>query len=232
MNTMIENEIRKNRYRPQIETFTSILQKHHNLDPSEKILDFGCGNGIETGYLHLLTGAQAYGIDVKQTFDLQALSMARLSNYDGYRIPFADGFFDLVYSFHVLEHVGDLHNSLSEVRRVLKSGGMAYFGVPNKERIIGYIGMPEKSFFEKIRQNCVDWKLRLGHRFENTLGAHAGFRESELLSLMTDFFSTVLSVTDQYYHFKHHRLRQVSSLIMRTGLNQFVWPSVYVLCTK
>ncbi len=229
---MPDIELTMNRYRPQIESFKSIMQRYLGFESSHRVLDFGCGNGLETAHLHLLTGAQTFGIDVNQEFDRCASSLVRLANYDGEHIPFPNDFFDAVYSFHVLEHVGELREVLTEVRRVLKPEGVAYFGVPNKGRLLGYFGMSDKSLADKIRQNLIDWKLRLCHRFENALGAHAGFKENELMEILAAYFPKVVSVTAQYYQYKHKRLRSAFKILAQAGLQQFVWPSIYVVCIK
>lgn len=54
---------------------------------------------------------------------------------DGVDLPFADTHFDVVISNHVIEHVGDAdaqHRHLSEIRRVMKPGGVGYLAVPNR----------------------------------------------------------------------------------------------------
>jgi ubiquinone/menaquinone biosynthesis C-methylase UbiE len=43
---------------------------------------------------------------------------------------FSDVSFDRVYAFETMEHVGDLHKSLSEISRVLKYGGDFVFSLP------------------------------------------------------------------------------------------------------
>jgi SAM-dependent methyltransferase len=52
---------------------------------------------------------------------------------DNVALPYEDGFFDLVFSSHCLEHSSDLLRTFSEIQRVLKAGGVLFFAVP-----IGY----------------------------------------------------------------------------------------------
>ncbi len=229
---MPDTELTMNRYQPQIETFQRIVQRYRGFESLRRVLDLGCGKGLETAYLHRLTGAQAFGIDVNQEFDPWASNVAWLANYDGEHIPLTADFLDAVYSFHVLEHVGELQKVLTEVRRVLKPKGVAYFGVPNKRRLLGYFGMSDKSLADKIRQNLLDWKLRFCHRFENALGAHAGFKEGELVRMLAAYFPKVIPVTAQYYQYKHERLRSAFKILAQVGLQQLIWPSVYVVCIK
>ena len=47
------------------------------------------------------------------------------SSFDGGRAPFPDGSFDLVFSYHVLEHVADVEASVAEIGRLVRPGGHA-----------------------------------------------------------------------------------------------------------
>jgi SAM-dependent methyltransferase len=49
---------------------------------------------------------------------------------DIHQIPFADNFFDVVLCNHVLEHVNNDIQAMSEIARVLKPGGFAILQVP------------------------------------------------------------------------------------------------------
>jgi SAM-dependent methyltransferase len=45
-------------------------------------------------------------------------------------LPFEDGSYDFVFASHVLEHVPDDARALSEIRRILRPGGIAILPVP------------------------------------------------------------------------------------------------------
>lgn len=47
----------------------------------------------------------------------------------GERLEYPDGFFDIVFGFAILHHL-DLSKTMPELYRVLKPGGIAYFGEP------------------------------------------------------------------------------------------------------
>ena len=47
-------------------------------------------------------------------------------------LPFKDGEFDMVFCNHVLEHIEDDNKAMKELYRVMKSGGMGIFQVPQE----------------------------------------------------------------------------------------------------
>jgi len=97
-------------------------------------LDHCCGDGK---FAQLVWGnAQwAAGCD----FDTKALESAqkreiytRTDNCDvSKRLPYDDAAFDLVFNNSALEHVPDVDSALSEIARVLKTGGVFAFNVLN-----------------------------------------------------------------------------------------------------
>jgi ubiquinone/menaquinone biosynthesis C-methylase UbiE len=92
----------------------------------DRALDLGCGAGEFTAAL-AEAGVDTVGADVAEA----ALARARarhpelqfvLVPFDG-PLPFEDGSFELVWAGEVIEHVADTTAWLSEIRRVLRSGG-------------------------------------------------------------------------------------------------------------
>jgi SAM-dependent methyltransferase len=123
-----------------------LLQRRYRLvvpwipETVRTMLDFGCGNGAQTLMFtpHL---DKVYGLDISESFlddfrvQANALSVAdkvEAMHYDGRNIPANDGFFDLLTSFEVLEHVPDETQALSEMYRVLSPGGRLIISVPNR----------------------------------------------------------------------------------------------------
>lgn len=53
-----------------------------------------------------------------------------VQDYDGHRIPFPDGSFDVVFSSNVLEHIPHVERFQAEIQRVLRSGGTAVHLMP------------------------------------------------------------------------------------------------------
>jgi SAM-dependent methyltransferase len=66
------------------------------------------------------------------------------------RLPFPDGWFDLVVNNQVMEHVEDLDAALAEIHRVLKPGGVALSLFPSCDVFReGHIGIPFAHWFSK-----------------------------------------------------------------------------------
>jgi SAM-dependent methyltransferase len=108
------------------------------------VLDMGCGRGAFVGNLRK-QGWRAFGVEVDPRF-IQAGAVVEtlfkeqspiltVLQADG-RAPFPDGFFDVILSNQVLEHIGDLDTAIAEMRRLLKPGGMMLHYFPAKFRLV------------------------------------------------------------------------------------------------
>lgn len=98
----------------------------------DKILDVGCGFGrLTLDVAENNPDSQVFGIDVYESLTAQARMNAEalgIRNVDfrtasAYALPFEDGSFEMVYSFFMLHHLEDIPMGLSQIRRVLASGG-------------------------------------------------------------------------------------------------------------
>jgi SAM-dependent methyltransferase len=199
--------------------------------PIKDILVVGCGSGQEAAILAKAFLANTIGIDVDDSaFDHDALAAVRLTVMDANELLFPDASFDLVYSFHVLEHIPQPERALREMARVLRPSGTYLIGTPNKRRLVGYIGSPT-SLRNKVIWNLQDLLKRVKGQWSNELGAHAGFEERELLRLCKcGFGGQPISITDDYYR-ALYRSGPVNAII-RSGLKQVVYPCVYVIGAK
>src|SRR5258707_12749293 len=102
--------------------------------PGERVLDLGCGEGAFAAAL-ASTGASVLAADVAA----EPLRRARAAHADlelqlleqeaGWSLP--DSAFDVVWAGEVIEHVADTPGWLSEVRRVLRSGGRLLVTTPS-----------------------------------------------------------------------------------------------------
>ena len=82
-------------------------------------------------------GARPVGIDistdvVRESVALLAAYRPRFAIADIRAVPFRADCFDLVYSMGTIEHFPETELAVAEIFRVLKPGGRAIIGVPNK----------------------------------------------------------------------------------------------------
>ncbi len=195
----------------------------------------GCGHGDEVTYLRRAFGSsRTVGLDLTANFSPQARHEAGLLVSDAKHLPFAGESFDFAVAIHSLEHMGNPHFALAEVQRVLRPGAWFYLGVPNKTRLVGYVGSFDASLWQKFSWNLIDYGQRLRGRFKNELGAHAGFNARELESLLCAYFSNVQIATRAYLSFKYAgRLPQrVLDFLLAPRVINYAAPAHYALCQK
>lgn len=207
--------------------------KKHNVGQIEGILVVGCGTGREAGIVgRAFSNANTIGIDIGEEFDFdhQGSAPAKLMTMDARDLRFSSASFDLIYSFHALEHIPEPERALREMARVLRPGGRYVIGTPNKSRLVGYVGSATTAR-NKIYWNLIDLSKRLKGRWTNEAGAHAGFTKQELHALCRSAFGdSPASISDEYYR-TVYRTRFID-MIIRSGLSHLIFPCVYVLGRK
>ncbi len=89
--------------------------------PPGRVLDLGSGTGAA---LPVFEGREVVALDPVR--EMLALSPIRLRVVGvGERLPFADGSFDGVFSAYVFRNLTSVDETLSEIARVLRPGGVA-----------------------------------------------------------------------------------------------------------
>ncbi|MCB1706410.1 MAG: class I SAM-dependent methyltransferase [Halioglobus sp.] len=80
-------------------------------------------------------------------------------------LPFADNSYDFVFASHVLEHVPDDDKALSEVRRILRPGGVAVLPVPIVAETTVEYGEANPYEFGHVRAPGFDYYDRYNKHF-------------------------------------------------------------------
>jgi len=104
--------------------------------PETRLLDVGFGEGygaeILSGSVREYVGVDDSEHAVRHASSRYALPNVRFQKADGATLPFPSASFDLVISFHVLEHIAHPDPYLAEMARVCRVGGDIAIVTPNR----------------------------------------------------------------------------------------------------
>ena len=111
---------------------------------AKKAIDVGCGEGVFTKMLWG-KGYESLGIDINEEKIAVARkqfgdSRLRFEIGDANKIKLPSKSIDLVLSLELIEHLEDTQLLLSEIRRVLKTGGLLVISTPNRCSLEGLGG--------------------------------------------------------------------------------------------
>ncbi len=162
------------------------------LEEGSSVLDMGCGEGRHTIGLFIEKKINAFGFDL--SIDDLNIARSRLRDFPSVKedsaaclfgvsninkLPFAEGAYDSVICSEVLEHVDSPEESIRELVRVLKPGGILALSVPRF--------LPE----------WICWRLSEG--YQNMPGGHVRiFKHSTLKHLATE-----AGVVYEKFHWAH-----------------------------
>ena len=183
---------------------------------------------------HALASDRIIGVDIDAGFSQAARDERCVVRGDARRLPLESEAFDFAAAFHSLEHAGDPRLTLGEISRVLRPGAWLYVGVPNKSRLVGYLGSFDATAWQKIAWNLTDWKARLLGRFDNESGAHAGFKRLELIRLLEGRFANIELLTEEFVRFKYAGRvpGPALDLLLAPSVLEYAVPAHYALCQK
>jgi SAM-dependent methyltransferase len=102
-----------------------------------RVVDVGCGPGVLLGCLQTwFPETELIGID--QSEELLKVAQLRCKGMtavkgDASALPLPDGFADVVFALHIVEHLIQPSQFFAEARRVVRPGGMFVIATPNAE---------------------------------------------------------------------------------------------------
>lgn len=169
---------RYDRYRYSTEGH--ILKEMDGLDLSGKdVLEIGIGQAADSAQL-IARGAHWHGLDLtaeaiaraKKRFALFDLPFMDIKQGSADSIPYPNQTFDLVYSHGVLHHIPQIRKVSSEIRRVLKPGGLLVVMLYHK-RSLNYL-ISINIIRRVLMFGLAGLSVITGHTFQNNriLGGH------------------------------------------------------------
>ena len=149
--------------------FEKAMKESFGTDLSHvRLLDIGCGGGVLAEEFAKL-GCQVTGIDLADESLVVARAHARTErlsiayqNGSATQLPFDGNSFEVVSCCDVLEHISDWKRVITEVGRVLKSGGLFLFDTINrtsKSKVNFIFGLQDFSFTKLFPKDAHVWEM-------------------------------------------------------------------------
>lgn len=163
-------------------------------------------------------GGRPYGIDVSAPTAEEARNAFRgdglapgFTIADVRKIPFRDNSFDVVYSMGTIEHFPETEDAVREIFRVLRPGGTAIIGVPNKL----------DPFLRPLLVTVLNWFDAYPYGMEKSytrrqlasMAERAGFRVRDVSSVL--FMPGLLRIVDLMVHTRWPRMAWITGLLTR-----------------
>lgn len=143
----------------------------------QRVLEIGFGSGAVL--FSFDKSCQVHGLEISKSAIAQAERKAVKLGYRGHdfhlvsgeTLPYPDGHFDVIIASHVVEHVQDDAQLLREIRRTLKSDGVAIVLIPINENYDdpNHLHRYDTPGFLKLLQDC---SLTARFQIENELLFH------------------------------------------------------------
>lgn len=168
------------------------------------ILDMSCSTGMMAKTFSTSVG-QVTGIDI----DNGAVSYAKKHNsgdnieyieMDALYTSFQPDSFDIIICNQMYEHVPDSTQLMNEIHRVLKKGGICYFGATNRLKIIEthYGNIPFLSYFPKFLANKYLQLIKKGDYYYENLYTYWGLRALSSQFTVIDYTRKIIAEPDAF----------------------------------
>jgi SAM-dependent methyltransferase len=109
----------------------ALIRRYAPLE-GKRILDVGCGLGTYVKKMRDFS-QEVYGVDVDSEKVAEASrTLPNIQLAPAEKLPFPDGFFDVVLLHEVIEHVEDDRQAIREAHRVIKREGRMVIFAPNR----------------------------------------------------------------------------------------------------
>jgi len=197
----------------------------------KRILDVGCGDGSVLYFLKQKNMVdETLGVEIDQAL----LSKVRKKNITAYRvdmnyekIPLPDNYVDVVLSLEVVEHIVNLDNFFSEIRRVLKPRGVLILSTPNVQFIYHIVRLILG------RGPKTSWGNSLTH-YGSQLYDHGHvhyFTANDLSELLKEYEFDVINIRGTY-NVRKKVLSKIMKLVSKTYFLRYLCPGIVIVARK
>ncbi|CTQ56272.1 Demethylmenaquinone methyltransferase [Roseibium album] len=154
---------------PQLQELKAVARKKSGISQGDKVLDVGCGFGLETTRLAKLVqpNGAISGLDLSSAFIDEARKRAALSDLGidyatgaAQDLPYADNRFDHVRAERILIYLRDYQLALSEMKRVLRPGGRLSLIEPDFST--NTINLPNRDLVRRVIDHEVSQAVEQG----------------------------------------------------------------------
>jgi len=197
-------------------------------------LDIGCSSGVIT---NLLAGrfGKVVGVDV----DEDALAAARKNfrkknttflGMDASDLKFKNGTFDVVIANQVYEFVDDDRKVFKEIRRVLKPGGICFFGARNKYAIMeAQYNLPFLAWLPKWLSDLIVRAGGKGSEFVGRYRSYWGLRQLVKGFRVHDYTTKLLRDPKKFNFTKPEKYKIFMRTIPLSAIYPFIPNYIWIL---
>ncbi|MFZ4115249.1 MAG: rhamnan synthesis F family protein [Chthoniobacterales bacterium] len=184
------------RYVPQVRGSIALEHLHRYAMASEfvqgkYVLDVACGEGYGSNML-ARKAASVIGVDIDEKTIIHAQKKYRRSNLffkqgSCTELPLSNHSIDIVVSFETIEHIAEHEKMLSEIKRVLKPGGILIISSPEKHEYTEVLNQHNQFHVRELYLNEFEAVLKRFFKHHKLLGQRmiygSGiFEENEVVS--------------------------------------------------
>ena len=137
---------------------------------NKRFLDIGCGSGLHSLAALTLGASEVFAIDLDpRSVDTTRSLLARHAPDSRYRVdevsvfdlePNQVGQFDVVYSWGVLHHTGDMLNAIRRAAAMVKNDGSFLVALYRRTWLCGFWKV-EKRWYSRASERAQSWASRL-----------------------------------------------------------------------
>ena len=169
-----------------------------------RVLEIGGGDGFQARML-ANWALDVVSLDIPDRPRSDILHFP-VQDYDGKTLAFPDGYFDLVFSSNVLEHVRDLDHLMCEMRRVMTRDGLMIHVLPSS---VWRFWTSATYYPYVLRRILGAWKRTAASPVDSEMGVErAHSRRSLIGSLVAGPHGEYPSALAELYFFSRARWRQ------------------------